>query len=230
MPVLNLGASAKRTTARLHRRTLRPATAQPLASFDMAPTCIRSRQRRLEPPCPSTLCESRFSVASHSCLTSWWLYLNLSKYDPCTLHAMFHNKASLSPTEAAKFMVHVDNVKNLAFLQCLVSDISKQLQQISRIDLQDLTCHIPIYPAIPSNTCKGVVHNIPAGTSRDHLMRHLSTLFHGTKVLAARMMGRTASAIITSEGTHISRETCYAGAIFRCRPHPPKAQYCHRCQ
>ncbi|KAH9367532.1 hypothetical protein HPB48_009086 [Haemaphysalis longicornis] len=157
-------------------------------------------------------------------------YLNLSKYDPCTLHAVLRNKASLTPAEAAKFMVRVDNVKNLAFLLCLDSDISKQLQLISSIDLEDRSCHVTIYPTTPSNTCKGVVHNIPAGTSPDHLMRHMSTLLQGTKILAARMMGRTATAIITFEGTHIPREICYAGGIFRCRPHRPKAQYCHRCQ
>ncbi|KAH9361811.1 hypothetical protein HPB48_003780 [Haemaphysalis longicornis] len=152
-------------------------------------------------------------------------YLNLSKYDPCTLHAVLRNKASLTPAEAAKFMVRVDNVKNLAFLLCLDSDISKQLQLISSIDLEDRPCHVTIYPATPSNTCKGVVHNIPAGTSPDHLMRHMSTLLQGTKILAARMMGRTATAIITFESTHPKLAIVLTSALTNPAVRPA-AKYC----
>ncbi|KAH9374596.1 hypothetical protein HPB48_000893 [Haemaphysalis longicornis] len=39
-------------------------------------------------------------------------------------------------------------------------------------------------------------------------MRHMSTLLQGTKILAARMMGRTATVIITFEGTHIPHPVC----------------------
>ncbi|KAM7297307.1 hypothetical protein ISCGN_022460 [Ixodes scapularis] len=61
-------------------------------------------------------------------------------------------------------------------------------------------------------------------------MRHMSTLRPEFKIVAARMMGRTTTALITFHGTHIPHEICYAGGIFRCRPHRPKAQYCHPCQ
>ncbi|KAG0423204.1 hypothetical protein HPB47_001009 [Ixodes persulcatus] len=58
----------------------------------------------------------------------------------------------------------------------------------------------------------------------------MSTLRPEFKILAAHMIGRTTTALITFHGTHIPHEISYAGGIFRCRPHRPKAQYCHRCQ
>ncbi|KAH9370029.1 hypothetical protein HPB48_001906 [Haemaphysalis longicornis] len=143
---------------------------------------------------------------------------------------MLRNKDSLTTAEAAKFMARVGNVENLALLLYLDSNISKQLQRISSIDLEDRLCHVTTYPASPLNTCKGVVHNIPAGTGPDHLMRHLSTLLEATRIFAARMMGHTATAIITFQSTHMPREICCASGIFRCRPHLSKAQYCHRSQ
>ncbi|KAH9378962.1 hypothetical protein HPB48_018116 [Haemaphysalis longicornis] len=61
-------------------------------------------------------------------------------------------------------------------------------------------------------------------------MLRMLTLLQGTKILTEQMMGRMVTLIISFEGAHIPREICCAGGIFRCRPHRPKAQYCHRCQ
>lgn len=157
-------------------------------------------------------------------------HLNLTKHDPCQIHTALRTQAALAPADASKFMVRVDKSKNLAFLLCLDSHVTQPLQEITSVDLDDRRCGVTIYPATPSNTCKGVIHNIPAGTSPEYLMRHMSTLRPEFKILAARMMGRTTTALITFHGTHIPHEICYAGGIFRCRPHRPKAQYCHRCQ
>ncbi|KAM7314016.1 hypothetical protein ISCGN_003801 [Ixodes scapularis] len=157
-------------------------------------------------------------------------HLNLTKHDPCQIHTALRTQAALAPADASKFMVRVDKSKNLAFLLCLDSHVTQPLQEITSVDLEDRRCGVTIYPATPSNTCKGVIHNIPAGTSPEYLMRHMSTLRPEFKILAARMMGRTTTALITFHGTHIPHEICYAGGIFRCRPHRPKAQYCHRCQ
>ncbi|KAG0439784.1 hypothetical protein HPB47_016531 [Ixodes persulcatus] len=157
-------------------------------------------------------------------------HVNLTKHDPCQIHTALRTQAALAPADASKFMVRVDKSKNLAFLLCLDSHVTQPLQEITSVDLDDRRCGVTIYPATPSNTCKGVIHNIPAGTSPEYLMRHMSTLCPEFKILAARMMGRTTTAFITFHGTHIPHEICYAGGIFRCRPHRPKAQYCHRCQ
>ncbi|KAM7298779.1 hypothetical protein ISCGN_019348 [Ixodes scapularis] len=157
-------------------------------------------------------------------------HLNLTKHDPCQIHTALRTQAALAPADASKFMVRVDKSKNLAFLLCLDSHVTQPLQEITSVDLEDRRCGVTIYPATPSNTCKGVIRNIPARTSPEYLMRHMSTLRPEFKILAARMMGRTTTALITFHGTHIPHEICYAGGIFRCRPHRPKAQYCHRCQ
>ncbi|KAG0445618.1 hypothetical protein HPB47_013456 [Ixodes persulcatus] len=192
---------------------------RPVASLDMAPKFVQGQDGwhhavpRYKPRC--------FTPSDH---------LNLTKHDPCQIHTALRTQAALAPADASKFMVCVDKSKNLAFLLCLDSHVTQPLQEITSVDLDDRRCGVTIYPATPSNTCKGVIHNFPAGTSPEYLMRHMSTLRPEFKILAARMMGRTTTALITFHGTHIPHEICYAGGIFRCRPHRPKAQYCHRCQ
>ncbi|KAH9369343.1 hypothetical protein HPB48_018793 [Haemaphysalis longicornis] len=43
------------------------------------------------------------------------------------------------------------------------------------------------------------------------------------------MMGRTATAIITFEGSYIPREVVFAGGVYRCFPHRPRAQFRTNC-
>ncbi|KAH7937348.1 hypothetical protein HPB49_011048 [Dermacentor silvarum] len=49
------------------------------------------------------------------------------------------------------------------------------------------------------------------------------------QILSARMMGATATALVTFRGTYIPYEVIYRGGILRCVPHQPRAQFCTTC-
>lgn len=156
--------------------------------------------------------------------------LKLVGMDPSKLHAALSLAAKLSASEAPCFMVRIDDAKNLAFLLCKDAATTEKLRPVPAVTIDQRQHRLSIYQAAAQNSCKGVMHNIATGTNPETLMQNLSALDRDLTILAARMMGRTATAIITFAGTHVPREVCYAGGLFRCRPHLPEAQFCSRCQ
>ncbi|KAM7299064.1 hypothetical protein ISCGN_019631 [Ixodes scapularis] len=185
---------------------------RPVASFDIAPKFVQGQDGW----------HHAVSQVQATLVLRPSDHLNLSKHYPCQIHTALRTQAALAPADASKFMVRVAKSKNLAFLLCLDSHVTQPLQEITSVVLEDRRCGVTIYPATPSNTCKGVIHNFPAGTSPEYLMRHMSTLRPEFKILAARMMGRTTTALITFHGTHIPHEICYAVASSAAAPIAPR--------
>ncbi|KAH7970429.1 hypothetical protein HPB49_006754 [Dermacentor silvarum] len=79
----------------------------------------------------------------------------------------------------------------------------------------------------PPDARKGIVRNIEPNTSSAHLMEGLRASNY--EILSARMMGATATALVTFRGTYISYEVIYIWGILRCVPHQPRAQFCAAC-
>ncbi|KAH7954218.1 hypothetical protein HPB49_016677 [Dermacentor silvarum] len=49
------------------------------------------------------------------------------------------------------------------------------------------------------------------------------------EITAARMMGKTSTAIITFKGLHVPSQVIFGGGVYRCVPHRPKAPFCSTC-
>ncbi|KAH9370566.1 hypothetical protein HPB48_002503 [Haemaphysalis longicornis] len=153
--------------------------------------------------------------------------LNLAFANPSELHHQLCHIVRLSPNEATTFTVRVDPSKNLAFLNCRDKPTIEKIGSISSISTNSATGRLSIYISAAHETCKGVVHNIQTGADSGYLLKHLSA--PGYTITSARMMGKTATAIITFMGTYIPRDVIYTGGEYRCRPHRPRAQFCRKC-
>lgn len=112
--------------------------------------------------------------------------------------------ARLTITEAKALPGEIDNLKNLAFLTCITFKVSQKFSPTASIHLNDNHSTVQIYEASTHNACYGVVHNIEPGTKTEELMRKLEV--PKFKILIARIMGRTAVAILTFEGSSLAVE------------------------
>ncbi|KAH7971379.1 hypothetical protein HPB49_023009 [Dermacentor silvarum] len=99
---------------------------------------------------------------------------------------------------------------------------------------------ISAYIASPDNFCKGIITGPDAGTTPTELLDHL--LAPGVEILHARMMGRTATAIITFSGLKVCGicltvghrvDICPTPSIKRCTTcgtENPSSTEPHQCQ
>lgn len=147
--------------------------------------------------------------------------LSLAKRNPSDFHAVLSLAASLTPAEARQVTVKIAGDKNLALITSEHGHATEKVKKLTSLNEEGSTHTISIYESSPENAFKGVIHSIRQGTSPKYLERHLTA--PGYRILAARMMGRTATAINTFEGSYIPREVLFAGGVYRFFPHRPRA-------
>ncbi|KAH7972659.1 hypothetical protein HPB52_014793 [Rhipicephalus sanguineus] len=92
-----------------------------------------------------------------------------------------------------------------------------------------LEIHVHTAPSdrpIPGGV-RGVVHGIEEGTTDEQLEDLLA--MNNCKILYARMLGRSTSAVITFEGPHVPFYVKVGCTLSRCRPYRKSVQYCRSC-
>ncbi|KAH7963501.1 hypothetical protein HPB52_021268 [Rhipicephalus sanguineus] len=85
------------------------------------------------------------------------------------------------------------------------------------------------YVAAPEGTLCGVIHNIDPGTPPEELIANLQVRTQGVKVHSARMLGDTYTAVITFDGTMITRYVLYYKGEVACHPYKATRQVCKVC-
>ncbi|KAG0429474.1 hypothetical protein HPB47_023596 [Ixodes persulcatus] len=91
------------------------------------------------------------------------------------------------------------------------------LSEISTIQLGAATHEILPYLKPLPGTRRGVIHGLDPGTTTDQLPRILA--YNGARILHARMLGNSTSAVVTFEGIHVPFYIKAYGLFTRCRPY-----------
>ncbi|KAH7978830.1 hypothetical protein HPB49_006896 [Dermacentor silvarum] len=151
----------------------------------------------------------------------------LTTLRPAQLMSAVSAAASLTNNEYKETQVEIQEHKNLAVFVSTRNSVAEKLAQLTTLTIQGTSHQVSIYLAPPDNSCRGVVHGIEAHTTSAELMANLDA--PGFTILSARMMGKTETALITFHGTRIPYTVLYYRAIYRCKPHYPRAQQCTIC-
>lgn len=136
-------------------------------------------------------------------------------------------EAGLKGQEVDELHLRVQVAQNIALISTPSEIIATNLNKMASLTLGPHRYPISAYIASPDNSCKGIITGPDAGTTPTELLDHL--LAPGVEILHARMMGRTATAIITFAGLKVPRYVRYYGAEYRCYIHAPRAQVCGIC-
>ncbi|XP_077494388.1 protein argonaute-4-like [Amblyomma americanum] len=78
-------------------------------------------------------------------------------------------------------------------------------------------------------TLRGVIYGVDQGTSPEELKTNLRTRTQGVKILAARMLGNSSTAVITFDGPTLPKQVLYYGGEMWCYPYRPTRQVCYAC-
>ncbi|EEC14716.1 hypothetical protein IscW_ISCW011489 [Ixodes scapularis] len=124
----------------------------------------------------------------------------------------FTAMARLTPTE-----VREAALSNLLIFKTFQQTAMIKVLQLESLSIGDTTYGAAAHPAAPADSCKGVIHGVPAPTSSKYLTDNL--IASGHTIITARMMVRTETALITYEGSYVAHTVLYCQAEYRCYPH-----------
>ncbi|KAH9360787.1 hypothetical protein HPB48_018242 [Haemaphysalis longicornis] len=148
--------------------------------------------------------------------------LSLKACKPIAISQAIAAAAHLTPSELQDTLLQPQPDKNTFRMSALT-----KLRGLQSLRIQDTDIPLCAYLAAPTDSCRGVIHGVQANTPPEELAANLIST--GASIIAARMMGRTETALITFAGSTNPRYVIYHHTEFRCYPQKPKAQFCSRC-
>ncbi|KAH7974304.1 hypothetical protein HPB49_013858 [Dermacentor silvarum] len=101
--------------------------------------------------------------------------------------------------------------------------------------IMSLTFHgrshpVKVYLSTPEDLLKGVIHAIDVGTSEEELMANLRVRTHGVRIVRARMLCQSQTALLHFEGPQVPRFVYFFGGEMPCRDYKPTRQFCPICR
>ncbi|KAH7943055.1 hypothetical protein HPB52_004419 [Rhipicephalus sanguineus] len=126
-------------------------------------------------------------------------------------------------------LIRLRNGSNIIIASTPKEEAANLLRRITKLTLDSKSYAVNAYVATPDGVVRGVVHGIDAGTPPDELMAHLRVRTQGVKILQARMLGKSKTAVITFDGKVVPRLVNYYGGDEPCHLYRPTSQVCYIC-
>ncbi|KAH6930448.1 hypothetical protein HPB50_013840 [Hyalomma asiaticum] len=125
--------------------------------------------------------------------------------------------------------IQVQHVENIIIASTPNKDIPyNMLLKITSIQLGGSIYAVKANVRTPEGISKGEIYNIPQETSEEDLLQGIRVSARYT-VLAARMLGRSSTALIYFDGPHVPYNIIYECCDYRCKPYRKSVQYCRTC-
>ncbi|KAM7290711.1 hypothetical protein ISCGN_027308 [Ixodes scapularis] len=127
----------------------------------------------------------------------------------------------------ARVTVQIQASQNLIVAGTPEENCALALSEISTIQLGAATHEVLPYLKPLPGTRRGVIHGLDPDTTTDQLPHILA--YNGARILHARMLGNSTSAVVTFEGIHVPFYIKAYGLFTRCRPYRQTVQCCSLC-
>ncbi|KAH9364890.1 hypothetical protein HPB48_022482 [Haemaphysalis longicornis] len=119
----------------------------------------------------------------------------LAQIQPTKLMQALAVAAHLTPSEITDSVLQPRPQQNWMTVKTFRPSAQQKLLAIPSFFLGSTEVPVTTYEAAPTDSCRGVIHGVPAGISPQELLSHL--ISSGAPIIKARMMGSTETALIT---------------------------------
>lgn len=124
-------------------------------------------------------------------------------------------------------IIQVQAIQNLVVASTPNEDCAEALHHVTTLQLGAVTYKVLSYFKHFPGTVKGVIHGLDPGTTTEQLPYILAST--GPRIVQARMLGQSSSAVVTFEGPHVPFYIRAHGLYTRCRPYRRSVQCCMLC-
>ncbi|KAM7285602.1 hypothetical protein ISCGN_032496 [Ixodes scapularis] len=153
--------------------------------------------------------------------------LNFTVWSAEQVAMAFIDAAQLTAAEIDTVKIRIRRDQNLVVVSTPEPEVAVRVQELPAITINGRQYEILAYIALPDNSCRGVIMGLDSRPTSEILSTRIRA--QGVKVLCARMMGQTNTAIINFEGLKVPYYVYFRGAEYRCLPHRPREQICTAC-
>ncbi|KAH6932655.1 hypothetical protein HPB50_008490 [Hyalomma asiaticum] len=146
---------------------------------------------------------------------------------PKLIHAILQAAAL---TRSLQDQYRIKAVSNTILVSTPDSERTDAYFQIKTIKMDNRSYEVASHITDPSNTCKGVIRNVPVDHTAETIMSSLLDYDRQGLVLTGRRMGATTSVLVTFRGTRVPYYINYQGGAIRCVPYRYRTEACNLCR
>ncbi|KAM7313432.1 hypothetical protein ISCGN_003297 [Ixodes scapularis] len=130
------------------------------------------------------------------------------------------------PDKAPKILLQP--AQNLVTLSTPSLAVVTEASSATTLTVDGKTYPLKAYIASPENTVKVVIHGIKKNTSPEELFAN-TRVGPNFELVYGRMLGSSATALLTFQGQRAPRQVIYQHSIYECRKYTPLRQICSKC-
>ncbi|KAK8768859.1 hypothetical protein V5799_014676 [Amblyomma americanum] len=126
-------------------------------------------------------------------------------------------------------LVRLRHGSNIIIVSTANEDAAKKVLHIRQINFGGKSFAVNTHAAAPEGTLRGVIHGPAPKTTSEELKAHIRLRTQGVRVITARMLGNSSTALITFDGPTLPKFVIYHSSEYRCHPYRPTRQVCYTC-
>lgn len=136
-------------------------------------------------------------------------------------------QAALNAPLQEKPTLRIIRQQNILMVCTHCEEDAFRLAKLTRLYLDNKTITVTAYVALPEDVCRGVIHNIRPDVSNDSIFQDVSSPSY--KILGARRLGKTTSAVIVFAGKKVPLTVNYGWSERRCYIYRKTKAACVNC-
>ncbi|KAG0431244.1 hypothetical protein HPB47_021956 [Ixodes persulcatus] len=152
----------------------------------------------------------------------------LASYEHELQHLNIQRAAQLSSENAGHDAFRFNEEQNTLIVSTPALENAVKYGGVHSISLKGQTYEVVAYAIPPDDTIKGVIHGIPDEDSEQDVLNNLVTA-RNPKVLHARRMGRSKSAVVLFKGQKVPFCIMYGNVEYKCNLYKKKIEVCGTC-
>ncbi|KAH7965704.1 hypothetical protein HPB49_009910 [Dermacentor silvarum] len=128
-----------------------------------------------------------------------------------------------------KYVVRPHKGSNILIVSTPHEETADEICQLTHLKLANQAHPVRAYVPFSPQTIRGVIHGLDPNNTRETLMKGLWVRDTRIKILDARILGRSTTALLTIDGPHLPRLVYHGGCEYPCNQFRPARQFCQMC-
>ncbi|XP_072143011.1 uncharacterized protein [Dermacentor andersoni] len=127
------------------------------------------------------------------------------------------------------FLVRLRPGSNIVIASASKEEVADVIRKIKYLPYSGINYEVNAYVAMPGDVKRLVIHGLPIGLPSEILESKLRLRTQGVEILAARMLGKSETALITFDGPIIPKWVIFSAVEYKTYPYRPTRQFCYVC-
>ncbi|XP_070388422.1 uncharacterized protein [Dermacentor albipictus] len=155
--------------------------------------------------------------------------LNLREFPNHVIAAAVTHSCPQSTLIEGKYIIRPHLGSNIIVVSTQYKDVAATLRQLTHLTLGNKIYPLRAYVPFSPQLLRVVIHGLDPRNTRETLMQGLWTRDTRIKILDARILGSSTTALLTMDGPNLPKLVYHGGCEYPCYQYRPARQFCQYC-